>query len=52
MLKFVKAVNLSEKNRSFAQLLPGLETGHPVTVSQSPAADMNRTQNSPKLRQE
>ena len=26
-------------NRPFAQLLPGLETGHPVTVGQSPADD-------------
>ena len=26
-------------NRPFAQLLPGLETGHPVTVGQSPAYD-------------
>ena len=25
------------KNRPFAQLQPGLETGHPVTVGQSPA---------------
>ena len=26
-------------NRPFAELLPGLETGHPVTVGQSPAYD-------------
>ena len=26
-------------NRPFAQLLPGLETGHPVMVGQSPAYD-------------
>ena len=28
-------------NRPFAQLLPGLETGHPVTVGQSPAYDFS-----------
>ena len=28
-------------NRSFTQLLPGLETGHPVTVDQSPAYDFS-----------
>ena len=28
-------------NRLFAQLLPGLETGHPVTVCQSPAYDFS-----------
>ena len=32
---------MSLKNRPFAQLLPGLETGHPVTVSQSPAYDFS-----------
>ena len=30
-----------ECNRPFAQLLPGLETGHPVTVGQSPAYDFS-----------
>ena len=30
-------------NRPFAQLLPGLETGHPVTVGQSPAYDFSVT---------
>ena len=29
------------RNRPFAQLLPGLETGHPVTVGQSPAYDFS-----------
>ena len=29
------------KNRPFAQLLPGLETGYPVTVGQSPAYDFS-----------
>ena len=29
------------KNRPFAQLFPGLETGHPVTVGQSPAYDFS-----------
>ena len=28
-------------NRPFAQLLPGLETGHPMTVDQSPAYDFS-----------
>ena len=28
-------------NRPFAQLLPGLETGHPVTVGQSSAYDFS-----------
>ena len=28
-------------NRPFAQLLPGLETGHPATVGQSPAYDFS-----------
>ena len=28
-------------NRPFAQLLPGLETGHPMTVGQSPAYDFS-----------
>ena len=28
-------------NRPFAQLLPGLETGHPVTVDQSSAYDFS-----------
>ena len=28
-------------NRPFTQLLPGLETGHPVTVSESPAYDFS-----------
>ena len=28
--------NGCQHNRPFAQLLPGLETGHPVTVGQSP----------------
>ena len=28
-------------NRPFAQLLPGLETGHPVTAGQSPAYDFS-----------
>ena len=28
-------------NRPFAQLLPGLETGHTVTVGQSPAYDFS-----------
>ena len=35
--------NLSRHdNRPFAQLLPGLETGHPVTVGQSPAYDFRK----------
>ena len=29
------------QNRPFAHLLPGLETGHPVTVGQSPAYDFS-----------
>ena len=29
------------RNRPFAQLLPGLETGHPVTVGLSPAFDFS-----------
>ena len=29
-------VNVKFYNRPFAQILPGLETGHPVTVGQSP----------------
>ena len=28
-------------NRPFAQLLPGLETGHPVTVGQSPTCSFS-----------
>ena len=28
-------------NGPFAQLLPGLETGHPVTIGQSPAYDFS-----------
>ena len=28
-------------SRPFAQLLPGLETGHPVMVGQSPAYDFS-----------
>ena len=31
----------SSRNRSFAQLVPGLEMGHPVTVGQSPAYDFS-----------
>ena len=31
----------SRSNRPFAQLLPGLETGHPVTVGQSPACSFS-----------
>ena len=36
-------MNISAKhvNRPFAQLLPGLETWHPVTVGQSPAYDFS-----------
>ena len=35
------ATNDAKYNRPFAQLLPGLETGHPVTVGQSPAYDFS-----------
>ena len=38
---FIDFFQMSLKNRPFAQLLPGLETGHPVTVSQSPAYDFS-----------
>ena len=31
----------NHRNRPFAQLWPGLETGHPVTVGQSPAYDFS-----------
>ena len=31
----------TEANRPFAQLLPGLETGHPVTVGQSPTCSFS-----------
>ena len=31
-------------NRPFAHLLPGLETGHPVTVGQSPAYELHSEQ--------
>ena len=31
-------------NGPFAQLLPGLETGHPVTVGQSPASESHKEQ--------
>ena len=34
-------MSTSSGNRPFAQLLPGLETGHPVTVGQSPAYDFS-----------
>ena len=34
-------VNESHINRPYAQLLPGLETGLPVTVGQSPAYDFS-----------
>ena len=32
---------MHSKNRPFAQLLPALETGHLVTVGQSPAYDFS-----------
>ena len=32
---------IHQSNRPFAQLLPGLETGHLVTVGQSPAYDFS-----------
>ena len=35
------SATLFNHNRPFAQLLPGLETGHPVTVGQSPAYDFS-----------
>ena len=38
-IKHVHAASLS--NRPFAQFLPGLETGHPVTIGQSPAYDFS-----------
>ena len=34
-------VESMKTNRPFAQLLPGLETGHPVTFGQSPAYDLS-----------
>ena len=37
-------------NRPFAQLLPGLETGHPVTVSQSPAYESHSEQSETETR--
>ena len=37
----ITSVILIWANRPFAQLLPGLETGHPVTVGQSPAYDFS-----------
>ena len=37
-------------NRPFAQLLPGLETGHPVTVGQPPAHESHRVQSETETR--
>ena len=36
--------------RPFAQLLPGLETGHPVTVGQSPAHESHTEQSETETR--
>ena len=37
-------------NRQFAQLLPGLQTGHPVTVGQSPAHESHTEQSETETR--
>ena len=37
-------------NSQFAQLLPGLETGHPVTVGQSPAYESHSEQSETETR--
>ena len=37
-------------NRPFAQLLPGLETGHSVTVGQSPAHESHSEQSEKETR--
>ena len=39
-------------NRPFAQLLPGLETGHPVTVGQSPAHESHTEQSETETRKQ
>ena len=39
--KYCALILSSQLNGPFAQLLPGLETGHPVTVGQSPAYDFS-----------
>ena len=41
---------LVHSNRPFAQLLPGLETGHPVTVGQSPAYESHSEQSETETR--
>ena len=37
----VRLLRFLRDNRPFAQLLPGLETGHPVTVGQSPTCSFS-----------
>ena len=44
------ALLFQQKDRPFAQLLPGLETGHPVTVGQSPAHESHTEQSETETR--
>ena len=45
-----KAPESRRTNRPFSQLMPGLETGHPVTVGQSPAHDSHSEQSETETR--
>ena len=40
-MKTTRMQRFGTGNRPFAQLLPGVETGHPVTVGQSPTCSFS-----------